>query len=306
MNKKEKLRKEYIRRINMAMDFIDNNYSKNISLEDVAKAAYFSPFHFHRVFSTLVGETVNNFITRRRIEKSAVYLLRGYDYSISEIAEMNGFNSPAAFSRAFKKYYGTSASDMQNMVKSQFSKICKVDSKNCKNKFTIETYICNVEKILNSMNMKTNVEVKEMPEFKVAYMRHTGEYIGIGKVFEKLYMWAMKNACISQDTKAISVYHDDPKVTEPEKVRTSACLTMDKDFKPEGEVGMLTVKKGKYAVGHFEVSQSEFGDAWNYMCAWTIENGYEEGDGDYYEIYCNNHKEHPEGKFIVDICIPVN
>jgi len=305
MDKKEQLRKEYIRRINMAMDYIDENYNKNISLEDVAKAAYFSPFHFHRVFSTLVGETVHNFISRRRVEKAAVLVLRGYDYTISEIAEKNGFNSPAAFSRAFKKYYGVSASEMQNMTKSQYSKICKVESKNCKNKFTIEDYICNVQKIFNDMKKNTNVEVKEMPEFKVAYMRHTGDYREIGKVFEKLYMWMMKNGYTNKNTKGISVYHDDPKVTEPEKVRTSACFTVDKDFKPAGEVGVLTVKKGKYAVGHFEVTQTEFQDAWNYMCAWTLENGYEEGDGDYYEIYYNNHEEHPDGKFIVDICIPV-
>ncbi len=64
--------------------------------------------------------------------------------NIHPISEMKEFNSSAAFFRAFKKYFGVNASDMQNMVKSQYSKICKVESKNCKIKFTIEDYICNV------------------------------------------------------------------------------------------------------------------------------------------------------------------
>ena len=48
------------------------------------------------------------------------------------------------------------------------------------------------------MKMKTNVEVKEMPEFKVAYIRHISDYSLIGKVFEKLYMWIMKNGYLLQ------------------------------------------------------------------------------------------------------------
>jgi len=80
---------------------------------------------------------------------------------------------------------------------------------------------------------------------------------------------------------------------------------MDRDFKAEGEIGEMAVKKGKYAVGHFEVNHNEFQDAWDYMCAWTIENGYEAGEGDYYEIYHNDNNTRPEKKFIVDICIPV-
>ena len=305
MNKKDKLRLEYSQRINKAMDYIDENLSQTLSLDDIAKQACFSSFHFHRIFSVLVGETVNNFISRKRVENAACTLLRGYDYTISEIAEMSGFNSPASFSRAFKKYYGISATDMQNMTKSQHSKICKVDSKNGKKEFSVEDYICNINKLFKKMDMKTNVEVKEMPEYKVAYIRHTGDFSQLGPVFERLFKWAGRNGYLNQDSKAIAVYHDDPKITEAEKVRTSVCCIMDRDFKAEGEIGEMAVKKGKYAVGHFEVNHNEFQDAWDYMCAWTIENDYEAGEGDYYEIYHNDNNTHPEKKFIVDICIPV-
>lgn len=140
---------------------------------------------------------------------------------------------------------------------------------------------------------------------KVAYIRHTGEYSLIGSKFHKLFNWINRKNILNKNTKAIAVYHDDPNITEMKNVRTSVCFTVDKNFEEEGEVGSFIIKKGQYAVGRFEIEKSEFKKIWEFMCAWTLENDYLEGDGDYYEIYYNNHEEHPEKKFIVDICIPV-
>lgn len=302
---KEKLRQDYIQRINAATDYIEEHLDENITLEDVAKVAYFSPFHFHRIFKMFLGETVNSFVNRLRLERSAVYILRGYDYTLSEIAERNGFSSLSVFSRAFKKYYGVSASDMLKNVESNYSKICKVESKIGKKSFTVEDYICRVQKIYDVMKNKTNVEVKQMPELKVAYIRHIGEYQKITGVFERLIRWMNRTGNFGSDTKGVCVYHDDPKVTQQEQLRTSVAFTVGDEAKADGEVGILKVKPGKYAVGHFEVSKEEFEEAWTYMCAWTIENGYEASEGDYYEVYHNDYNTHPEKKFIVDICIPV-
>lgn len=50
---------------------------------------------------------------------------------------------------------------------------------------------------------------------------------------------------------------------------------------------------------------TEFEQAWNTMCHWFVESGYQQGDGCTYEMYHNDYKTHPEQKHIVDICIPV-
>lgn len=62
--------KEYIARINRVIDYIHNNIDKPMTVPELAKVATFSPFHFHRIFSALLGETVLSFIQRKRIEKS--------------------------------------------------------------------------------------------------------------------------------------------------------------------------------------------------------------------------------------------
>ena len=64
----------YVDRVNRAIDFILQNLAEPLKLDDVARAAHFSPFHFHRVFRSLVGETLNNFVKRVRLER-ALYLL---------------------------------------------------------------------------------------------------------------------------------------------------------------------------------------------------------------------------------------
>lgn len=90
------------------------------------------------------------------------------------------------------------------------------------------------------------------------------------------------------------------------KVRQSACVTVDGEVKVDGEVTKKTIEKGKFAVGRFEIDEKGFEKAWNGMCIWIEENGYQNRDGEYYELYHNDHMEHPERKFILDICIPVS
>lgn len=67
----------------------------------------------------------------------------------------------------------------------------------------------------------------------------------------------------------------------------------------------MTIKGGKFAVGHFEIGVTEFENAWNTTCVWMTESGYEPGDGNPYELYYADPENHPEHKFVLDICIPV-
>ena len=85
--KTNSIAKENIARLNKAITYIEENLSEKITLTLIAEKAYFSPFHFHRLFKIVVGETVNNFIVRKRIEKAASYLLNQKGKTITEISE---------------------------------------------------------------------------------------------------------------------------------------------------------------------------------------------------------------------------
>ena len=304
---KNRYQKEYIFRINKVVDFIDANIDKQLSLETIAEVANFSPFHFHRIFTAFTGETVNNFVKRLRVEKAASLLLNNAESPISEIAYYCGYNSVSVFSRTFKSYFKISAQDYRKKMLDEFSKNGQSESKNDKLNTSSNDYIRIIE--LNEKwkkIMKTNIEVKEMPALDLIYCRHIGQYDKIGQAYEKLFKWAGPRGLLNfPETKTVTVYHDDPKVTDIEKVRQSACITVNKDVKPEGEFGKLNVPMGKCAVGRFEIDVTEFEQAWDAMCIWVSESGYQPSDNNPYELYYADPENHPENKFELDICIPV-
>ncbi|MBN1186389.1 MAG: AraC family transcriptional regulator [Bacteroidales bacterium] len=289
------------------MDFIERNLDSSLSLEKIANAANFSPYHFHRIFSLFTGESLNQFVNRKRVEKAASLLLSNPELQIGEVAVRCGFSSNSTFSRAFLSFYGFKASELRDYKLENNSKICKIESKNGEKKITVHEYIRVIEKLKNwRLFMETKIEVKEMPELNLVYVRHVGQFDRIGAAFERLMQWAGPRGLLQfPKTKTVTVYHDDPGVTEIDKVRQSACITVEGDVKVDGEIGKMVLAGNKCAVGRFEIGPEEFEEAWNSMCVWVAENGYQPEEGYPYEFYHNDPAEHPEGKFILDICVPV-
>ncbi|MFA8434372.1 MAG: GyrI-like domain-containing protein [Marinifilaceae bacterium] len=300
-------RTEYLQRINRVMDHIENNLDKELSLEIIAGVAHFSPYHFHRIFSSFTGEALNQFIKRKRIEKAGRLLLINPTQPIGEIACDCGFNSSAVFCRNFRNHFGMTTQEFRATWPSDFSKNHQPNGKNDQLCESSIAYICNVKQNEKWKNiMEQNIAIKEMPALNLIYIRHIGQFQLIGKAYEKLFNWAGPRGLINPPhTKGVTVYHDDPKITDLEKVQQSACITIEQDVTVEGEIGKMNLPANKCAVGSFEIGQEEFETAWSTTCGWVTENGYQPIDSAPYEIYYNDHKQHPEGKFIVDICIPV-
>ncbi|WP_103867322.1 GyrI-like domain-containing protein [Aquimarina sp. I32.4] len=292
-------RQEYIKRINDVIDFIENNLDTDLSLETLSKKAHYSSFHFHRIFAVYTGETLNTFINRRRIERIASILLVGTTTPLNRLAYTYGFNSDNSFSRAFRKYYGVSPTDFK-------SKGTDIISKIGIEPLTIDKYICSIENIKKWMDMYAQVEIKDLQEIQLAGIAHIGDFDKIENTYKKLFEWASQKGVLdTHNTKAITIYHDNAKVTQASKIRFSACVTVHKYIKVDGEIRPITIQKGTYAIGHFEITTDAFQKAWDSMCVWVIESGYDFKDGQYFEIYHNDPNTHPQKKCIVDICIPI-
>lgn len=306
MSQQELYRKEYIHRINRVIDYIEEHLDENLYLQQLAEIAHFSPFHFHRIFSAFKGETLNNFIKRKKIEKAGSRLLNERDVSISEIAYQCGFSSVSVFCRAFRDHFGMNAQGFRQTWIKTFSKNGQSLSKNDQLDDSSVSYFSHVNNKNRRYFMNNNIQIKDMPAMDLIYCRHTGPFYLIGQAYEKLMKWAGPRGLLDvADVKTVTVYHDDPKVTKMDQVHQSACITVDSEVKPTGEFGKMKVPEGKYVVGSFEISETEFQQSWDSVCLWLSESGYQPADGYPYELYHNDHQQHPERKFIVDICIPV-
>lgn len=312
MNIQKKNRSEYYARINRVMDYIDHHLEHTLELKDIAAIANFSPFHFHRIFTFLIGETPIDYIQRLRVEKAAMKLLQEPLLPITEVAYSYGFGSISLLSRTFKRYFGIPPTQFRQKEKPiftyngrLFSKNGQMLRKNLKTDLDSDSDLCSVE-FKNFYFMNANVEIKEMPEMKAVYCRHIGPFHLIGEAYEKVARWAVpRGLYVPNVSKTATVTHDDPTVTDLDKIRQSACIIVTEDVKVEGEIGKMVIPGGKYVVGHFELGMGEFQQAWNTMCHWFTESGYQQGDGCPYELYHNDFTTHPEKKHIVDICIPI-
>jgi AraC family transcriptional regulator len=297
------MNEDYIKRINTILLFIDNNLDSELSLEIVAKVGFYSPFHFHRIFKAVTKETLNSYITRKRIEKTASILLHQKNISITELSLQYGFNSNSSFTRTFKKFYGISPSEFRKS-KPKYSKISQVESKNGQENGLSEEYICNINNLINWIKMNAKIEIKEMPKLELAFITQIGPE-GLGNAYAKLMQWAAPKGLLTEDSKMATIYHDSYKITEPEKVRMSACLILKEKTEVSGEVGLTTIEKGKFIVGHFEIGIQEFEKSWTGLFIWMNENGYKKADRNPFEIYHNNFNKHPEKIAIVDFHIPI-
>ncbi len=319
---REYLLAEYRSRINCVIDYIDQNIERNLTLDELAQVANFSRYHFNRIFHSFIGEALFQFIQRLRIEKAAFLLLTNPGKSVTEIAYECGFSSSAVFARSFKGHF--------NMSASLWRKTKKIDESNIgKTKRNLRLYSSNQREELMPSSVyieyrdksqiwripmekeERNVEVTDLLEMTVAYVRHIGPYKGDAKLFErlaeKLFKWAGPRSLINfPETKFLIVYHDDPEITAPDRLRTSVCITVAEDTEVGGEIGKMTIPAGKYALARFELASSDYQEAWDWVYGtWLPQSGFAPDDRPCFELYSPESVTHPEGKIKVDICVPV-
>ena len=315
------LRAEYTGRINKVIDYIEANLAGDLSLSTLAGVAAFSPYHFHRIFTALVGETLNGFIRRRRIEKAANLLLCNPSRPITQVALECGFSSPAVFARVFRESFGVSATEWVRGAGRRLSKNGQVKSKDGKEVSKRWEAVSAGVRMLDpvtrtwswrlAMNTgEVKIEVKDVPELHVAYLRHIGPYAGNTGLFErlfgKLFSWAGPRGLVGPQTMALSIYHDDPDITDETKLRVDVAITVPAGTAGEGEISTTTIPAATYAIGHFEIDAEQYGEAWDLiMGQWLPESGYQTADSPCFEVYLNDPREHPQGKHVVDIYEPV-
>ena len=323
------MQNEYTVRINRVIDYIDSHLGEDLPLGGLARVASFSPYHFHRLFRAFTGEPLYRFIQRLRLEKAATHLVEKPWATVTEVALDCGFSSSSSFARAFKEYFGRSATDYRSAVsegKSKMgeikSKAGKTESKERQDAVLSGGYAESINLLMKGRNKMLDqksytVEVKTVEGMNVAYVRHTGPYKGdenlFADLFNRLCTWAgPRDLLADPDLKMLAVYHDNPDVTEEKNLRVSVCMTVPESTEVSGEVGNMVIPGGKYAIGHFEIDADRYEEAWNALYGgWLPSSGYQPDDRPPFELYRNDPKDypeghkHPEGKHIVDIYLPV-
>jgi AraC family transcriptional regulator len=297
----------YEQRVNRVIDHVRAHLGEELSLAALARVAAFSPFHFHRVFRAITGETLFGFIQRLRIEKAAGALSMHPDLSVLGVALDHGFSSAATFARAFRVHFGMSATEWRTGGVERWrarhdraGKAGKPFRKRGKARATRAPQTSRQEETL------MRVQVRDLPAFKVAYMRYVGPYgpHGIPALWHRLLRWMEPRGLCTPERTTLGVAYDDPAITAAERCRYDACVVVPEDFGADRWVNVTTVPAGRYAVAGFTGTAHEIGAAWDQVFrAWLPRSGYEPDDRPCYELYRGNPT--VGAGFRCELCLPV-
>ena len=157
------------------------------------------------------------------------------------------------------------------------------------------------------------ISTQDLPARTLAYVRNVGPYMGdsalFGRLFGQVVAVLQPKGLIGPNSEAMSVYHDDPKTVVQEEERISVGFTVPADASieatTESPIETMQLPAGPYLVGQFELNPTQYGAAWAAVMAHMCEQGLPPGEGAPYESYKNEPSQHPQGKHLVHICIPL-
>jgi AraC family transcriptional regulator len=290
------------------VEHIDKQLDQPLDLHTLAEVAHFSPFHFHRLFSAWMGETLGDYLRRRRIEVAAMRLVAQPRVPVLHIALSVGFGSAEAFARAFRARFGCSPTSWRiQQAERRFTNgnPGQVDRK----KSQAPTAVLAKHRASHNPEPEASMNVKlvDRQPTTVAYLRHLGPYGEPISLFwqKTVYPWLVTNRLLEQPRYGIS--HDDPSVTAPEKCRYDACAEVPPQFVPSGKAFKTTIPGGSYAALSFKGTVAEVGQAWSALLRdWLPSSGLQLDARPCFEYYPKGSTYDPRtGVFDCEICIPV-
>jgi AraC family transcriptional regulator len=289
MNNKYKIR------IDQVIQYIESNLSNKISLTEVANVSHFSAYHFHRIFTGIVGETVNDYIVRRRLERAINFLIFKTELSITRVALESGFSSSANFSKAVKLYFGFSPSEIRNPNKVKDSKIGKISSKYGKDFKPSDLYPTRITNEVMKKNKledtNMNVEVRECDCQRICTLASERGYESgaIYQAWDKLIDWATNNGIKQEEQKRFAFALDNPTITPVDRCRYSASVVVGEDVHIQLPFSESQIPKGKYAVLYFKGSLEETIKAQlSIYSDWLPDSGFEPDNFPMLERYLND------------------
>lgn len=155
-----------------------------------------------------------------------------------------------------------------------------------------------------------SIEIVELPARYLAYVRHVGPYAGQQGLFERLwgqiFQWAGPRGLVTPEAERLCIYHDNPDITDEEKLRISLGITVAKATPPASPVSLLEIPAGKHAVATYVIDPADYGAAWLWVMGdWVPGSGYQLDDRPCYEKYLNDPCQDSQGKHHVQICVAI-
>lgn len=300
-------RTDYLDRLRRVLRFIQEHLDDELTPDACARVAHFSRFHFHRLFSGLVGESLREHVRRMRLERAAGELRRT-DRTVIEIALSAGYEAHEPFTRAFRAHFGKPPAEFRRQPEPlMFPRaLCGVH-------YGIDDVVSRFVPLLEDSNM-IDVKLETHPARRLLAAAHRGSYMQIGEVFGRLFAFAGPRGLIDADTVSIGIYYDDPDATPVEQLRSHATLTLPanvgaaeiEQMQPPEGFELLDLPGGEYAIGIHRGPYDRLHDSYRWLFGqWLPSTDREAANQPCHEIYVNDPATTAPADLITHICVPL-
>lgn len=286
----------YHERLNRVLDHLERNLDDELTLESLAGVACFSPHHFHRIFTGMVGESVKKHVRRLRLQR-AEHRLVFTELPVTDIAFSAGYDSPEAFSRAFKRQYGLAPSRWrEDALAGALETEAGPD----------RPRMGHVVASMRQGGITMEVKIQTLEPMRVAYVRSIGPYEQCEAAWNQLCGWAGPKGLLGPSTVFVGLSHDDPESTPADKIRYDACITVDESVEPEGQVGVKEIEAVECAVVLHKGPYTDLHKTYAYLCGvWGASSGREFGSQAGLEFYLNDPQSTPPEELLTEIWLPL-
>jgi len=254
---------DYIQSVYKVIFYIEENYNTNLTLEELSKVASFSKYHFHRIFKSVIGENLSDYIRRVRFSNATLKFYT--NQKITQIAIDSGYETSSSFSKAFKNHFGITPKEFSLNIKNRKG------------------------------NKMKKPKIVELEPIEVLYVRKEGAYDKAAeKAWEVLMGFAyqqkikLKKNLMGKSALMFGIGHDNPNIINKNRLRYDACISLDdKTVEPKGEILKKTINGGKYATFIHKGAYENLISTYDVIGEWIVESAINLADKPMFEKYLN-------------------
>ncbi|SEE02921.1 AraC family transcriptional regulator [Rhizobiales bacterium GAS188] len=276
-------RTDYQDRLSRVTAYIYDHLDDELDLQKLAEIACLSPYHWHRVYHAVYGETIVDAVKRLRLQRAAAELAHT-ETPIAKIAMRSGYGSLPAFTRSFRSVFGMPPGRFRRQGShTRFKPHTKEES-----------------------SIMYEIEIKTVPPLHVAAVDHDGSYLEIGRAFDRLFGHIGPRGLATPSMRLIGIYFDDPTAVPEARLRSRAGIVVDASTTIEPPLSVARIEGGPYAVLRHKGPYADMKPAYQWLFGeWLTRSGREAADAPVFEEYLNSPRNTAPTELRADIYLPL-
>lgn len=278
---------DYHARLARVVGHLHDHLADDLRLEQLAEIAHLSPFHWHRVYHALYGETIAATLRRLRLHRATGYLANT-GLPVAEVARRCGYPNVQSFTRAFRSAHGASPSHYRQHGGHAL--------------FRAGTAAV--------AGAGYSVELRHVAPVQLAGLDHRGSYMLVGKAFEAAHAQLAAQGLVGPGTRWMAVYCDDPAAVPEAQLAARAGLSLPADLPADAPLPAplqrFTLGGIPCAVLRHRGPYATMRAAYDWLYGhWLVQTGHAAADLPVFEEYLNHPRDTAPQDLLTDILLPL-